>query len=342
MSVPHDTPGAGDAGLPTVEAEASDGLGDPFEVAQAAFNALPPAEETPEDDASSEEPVADASADDADSTAEPDEDADLSQYPEAVREKFKALDPEERKALYEEAEKRAEARIKANEEKTAQLAAQAAEQEARRKEILARTGQHVGAEAQTVTDEYGNEITIPSYEDLKRLMVTRAGRDRLLAEHGLDEIAAERWVKTFEGNQAALDASADFFDDKAWGKLDASLKAGIRAAGLDPDEFLANAHSPQDVIGQLLAHRDAKHEAEKAEMRSEYDGRIEALSKNNEGLRGRALAGSTRRLAEGGRSAGHTNGKVTTQQLIEEAGSVEAYTERAMRGDYAGLNLSRE
>jgi hypothetical protein len=261
--------------------------------------------------------------------------ADLAQYPESVREDFKALAPEKRKALYEEAEKRAEARITENRQRLEKLEAERKAQEERRAAIRARTGKHTGDEAQTIKLPNGNEIELPSRDEMENLSKTQRGRDELRTKYGLDEDRTEFWLFVLDQNREALDASAEYFDDVAWVKLDKNLRDGIKEElGVEPDTILSNAKSPRDVVKGIVGH----FQSQIAQLKKEHEARATALNANAEGLRGRALAGSARELPSGGRSAG-TAGHIFTR---EELGRMDVPTYRQNkaeieRQDRAGL-----
>ena len=238
--------------------------------------------------------------------------ADLEQYPESVREEFKALSPAKRKALYEEAEKRAEARITANQERIARIEAEQKAQEERRAEIRKRTGKFVGDEAQTLELPNGSTIELPSYDELTKLSQTQRGRDELASKYGMNDADAEFWRFIFDRSREMGDATAEMFDDAAWGKLDANLRAGIKdVMGIEPDTILSNAKSPTDVIKGIVGHYTGQID----QLKKEHEARTNALNVNAEALRGRALAGSSRQLATGGRSAGDGAHVFTREEL---------------------------
>lgn len=271
-------------------------------------------------------PAGDGATADADAAAAAD-DADLQSYPESVREQFKNLTSEQRKSLYEHAESRVSEKIQRERERNDRLEADRKAAEARAAEIRAKTGKFVGAEAQTVTLPDGTEQKLPAYDDLVRLLQTRRGRDTLYDQYGLDEDAAESWKAQWEQNGGMIDAVADHFDNRSWTKIDASLRDGIKQAGYDPADVLSGASSPQQVIAQLTERLKADHEAAIKKLSDGYEGRITALTANQEGMRGKVLAATARGLAEGGRSASGDSHIYTRAELA----AMDTATYRANR-----------
>ncbi len=230
--------------------------------------------------------------------------ADLEQYPEAVRESFKSLKPAERKSLYEQAEARIEEKIRTERERNDKLEADNKAREAKRQEIRAKAGRFVGAEAQTVKAPDGSDKLLPAYDELVKLSTTRAGRDTLYEKYGLDEDATERQRAEWDERHEMIQSVATELDDQAWGKLDVSLRAGIKSKGLDPDAILASAQSPGDIVSQLVDHLEGKHAAEKKKLTDDYEGRIGLHTKNAEAMRGQVVGATSRQLATGGRTSG--------------------------------------
>ncbi len=304
MSVPAGTPGAGDGEI----AAGADASAD-------VVDTVASLDDTVSTEGQSTDASGEGGSDGGDEAAlaeQAADEADLAEYPESVREDFKALSPEKRKALYEQAEKRAEARITENRQRLEKIETERAAETARRAEIRSRTGKHVGAEAQKLELPNGNTIELPSYDEMVKLSTTQRGRDQLAEKYNLDDDSTEFWRFIFDRNREALDASADLLDDAAWGKLDANLRDGIKAElGVDPDTILSGAKNPRDIIRQVAGH----FQGQISQLKKEHESRAEALNANAEALRGRALAGSSRNLATGGRSAGGGEHVFTREEL---------------------------
>lgn len=263
---------------------------------------------------------AEASAESAGDEGASDEDADLLSYPEDVREEFRSLAPATRKRLYEHAEANAREGMEAVRKRESEaaerelaLAAEVAKREDDAKAVLAELNEFVGAAPTKVKGRDGVERDLPAYEDIARLNQTRTGRDTLWNQYGLDEDGVEEQLQTWSRNDEMLRKSSKFFDDQAWGNLDRSLQEGIKAAGYEPGEILSKADSPQSVIVQLVSRLKAEHEAEKKSLVAEHEAREAAHTSNAEALRGRAVAGSTRQPASGGRTTGGSSDVLTPE-----------------------------
>ncbi len=297
MAVPHDTPGAGDGTQVVAEAIEDTSSTSAAVDVQAASDPTPEAAATAGGEA--EEPT--GGTETAVATAE--DDADLAQYPEAVREQFKSLTPAQRKSLYEQAEARVEEKIRTERERNDKLEAERKQQDERRKEIRTRTGKFVGLEGQTIELPNGNQITLPSYDELVQKSQTQRGRDELSSKYGMHEDDAEFWRFIYDWNRDSLDASAEVLDDRAWGKLDQSLKDGMRAEGLDPDRILDGAQNPHDIVRQLVGHLKGEHDAVVKKLTTDYEGRIHGLNLNAEGMRGQLVGATSREPLPGGRTS---------------------------------------
>jgi hypothetical protein len=332
--------------LPTVGTDASSpALGDPYDVALAAFEAQGGGS-SPEADASAVEgePAEPAAPDTAPDEAEPTEpldenEADLQGYPESVREAFRALEPEQRKALYEHAEARVSDRIETERKRNDELAATQARAEAVRLETRSKVGRFIGTDAQTITLGDGTTRALPAYADLDRMLRSQSGRDQLYDKYALDQGTAEAIRAEWDERNQMLDAAADTLWHPRAMDFDQRFRAGIRSEGVDPGPHLDSADGPEMAGRNLVRYLKAEHAAEVAQIKRENEARAAAQNLNAEGLRGRVLAATSRRLPTGGRS-GAASGPVTVQRLIEEAGSPEEYARRAMAGEYAHVQLN--
>jgi hypothetical protein len=268
-----------------------------------------------------------------------DDDADLAAYPEAVRERFKAFTPAERKALFEHAEANAREGWEALKKREADIAAEETRKTEQVKAIRSKAGRFVGAEAQTRTLADGTTQDLPSYDELAKLSQTRSGRDALYQKYGLDEIAAEELKTEWDQRYEMLEASADLLETQRLQQFDQRLRAGFKDAGLDPDAYLGTVKAPEEIVPTVVRALREQHAAELKTLTSKHADELRLRDGNAVGLRARALAGDSPPLPTGGRTAG--GGRVTVDQLIAEAGGTEAYIERAKRGDYAHLDFTR-
>jgi hypothetical protein len=263
---------------------------------------------------SAEGAVADASTDaseGAGDTAEAaaptaDDDADLARYPESVREDFRKLSPEKRKALFEHAEANARLGWEALKKREADLAAETTRKAEQTKAVLSKTGKFVGAEAQTLTRKDGSTQELPSYDDLAKLSQTRSGRDELYQKYGLDEVAAEELRDEWDQRYEMLEEAGDLIETQRLAKIDQRMRAGFKAVDLDPDAYLGAVSVPEEIVPAVVRALREQHEAEVKTLKSKHADEIKLHAVNAEGLRARALAGDSPPIPTGGRTAGAT------------------------------------
>lgn len=242
--------------------------------------------------------------------------ADLEQYPEGVREHFKALPPARRRELYEAAEAhiapRVKAEIDAANQRTDALQKANAEAEAKRQQILQSQGKFVGETAIELNTADGEKVAGPTYRELLDLQRTPRGRQQLWDMYGLSEDVAESVRVELEARRAMLDSSIDLHRAFVLSDLGAKFQASLAAIpGVDADAMVAGATDPGTVITRFNAWKDEKHAAEMADLKRGYDARINAHTANAEGMRGRVVAAESRRLPTGGRTGGGDAGALT-------------------------------
>lgn len=235
------------------------------------------------------------------------DDADLAQYPEEVRASLKDLPQAERKKwyeLYEQAGKHVEERLRQQKERQDRIDADNKAREARTKEIRDRYGRFIGAEAQTIENADGTTRNLPSYDELVKLSQTRAGRDRLYSEFGLDEDATEMQRAEWDARYDMIDAVRDDLKNGIRFDFDKGVREALKARGIDPNDILPGATDPADYTAKLLDHQAQKHQAEIKALTTKHADEIKLHTVNAEGLRARALAGDAPPIPTGGRTAG--------------------------------------
>jgi hypothetical protein len=327
--------GADEGGIPATDEPTPEGLSESV-ASQSDTSSQETAAEGSDEQGSDEQATAEAEA-----AAAAEDAADLEQYPESVRDRFRALDRAERKALYEHAETRARQQIETANARAAELKAAADARQAEIDKILASQGKYVGNAPIEIRWDDGTVTEGPTYDELVTLSSTRSGREQLLNKYGLDEAGTEVQRARIEENRAMLGASAQLLEDGAWSSVAAKFKTGLeQVEGINPDDMVADASGPDDVIVRLARTLNERHAREVTTLKQGYEDRITALTENAEGLKGRALAGSSRQMATGGRTGGGSSTS-TLQRLIDDAGGSEAFAERAARGEYAGIDLSK-
>jgi hypothetical protein len=122
------------------------------------------------------------------------------------------------------------------------------------------------------------------------------------------------------------------------------IEALIAAKGLPAAEIIASIKDPstalQTVFNDVFARLEAAKDAHYKPQIEELEEDLAAEREENDSLR-RQLGGSAPQPLRGGVAAGVNGYASVADRLIQEAGSVEAYIERAKRGDYANLDLTR-
>lgn len=357
MSVPNGTPGAETSGLTSgdsaVTAEGTEQIQAVAEGEHVTGGPAPEGSVEPGDAQSDDSQATAESGDDSEAPAEADataaaaDQADLERYPESVRERFKTLKPAERRALYEHAETNAREQIEAANKRTAELQAAEAERQAQIQAVLDTQGEFIGTKPIKMadfglTEENGFPPEGPTYDELVSLMGTRGGRAKLADTYGLNDVNAE-WLRTnLERGRNMLGSSAKFIEDNAWNTLAVRFKAGLEAIPeIDAEALVAGATGPEDVIARFSAAKDERHGREMAALRRDFEGRIKALDVNGEAMKGRVVAAESRRLPTGGRTGSSAAGGSVVERLIAEAGGREQFAERAARGEYAGVDLTK-
>ena len=276
----------------------------------------------------------------ADDAAAAEDARDLEQYPESVRDYLKGIPREHRKTLHEHFGQRERAQMLEEQKRAADLKAKADAEQAERDRIVATQGKFVGEAPIELTDADGNTVEGPTYSELKEALGTRRGREQLWSKYGLTEDGAEAVKAELDQRRDMLAGSAKLMDDAAWGKLAGHvLQALEQVPGIDPAAILGGTSGPQEWLPRLIQAVDARHEAEKAEMRATYEGRIDTTNVNAEALRKRTVAAESRRMPTGGRTGGTATR--TIDRLRAEAGSDEQFAANAAAGMYVGIDLTK-
>jgi hypothetical protein len=274
-----------------------------------------PVEAPSDDDQESTEPETPAEAE-AGSDADL---ADLESYPESIRDRFKALTRSERRALYEHAETASRERIAAERERADAAEAANRETEAERSRVLETQGKFVGATAIDLVDTDGSTFAGPTYDELTQALVTRRGREQLYSKYGLTEDGAESVKAELDQRRSMLGSAARYFDQQSVMGRARELYEGLNGInGIDPDAMVAGV-TPENgglklVIQRTVSALEERHQREVSALKRDYDGRIEALTANDEAHRGRVAAAEARRLPTGGRSGG-SGGGLTLEQF---------------------------
>jgi hypothetical protein len=301
-----------------------------------------PAGEQSDPSQATADPGADAGADaEATAQAAADDQADLETYPESVRDYLKGIPQEHRKTLHEHFGQRERERMLEEKQRADAAEAITREAEAKAQGVRASQGKFLGLTPIDLTDSEGNVVPGPTYDELTTALQTRRGREGLWDTYSLEEATAEAVLTELNQRREMLNSSAQHFEDGAWGQLAARFKAGLEAInGVDADAAVAGATGPEEVLARVAASLEDRHGREMAAMRRDYDGRIDALTVNTEGMKGRVVAAESRRLATGGRTGGGA-ALTTLERLKAEAGSPEQFAQNAKDGLYAGIDLSK-
>lgn len=343
MSVPNGTPGAGGSESTAYDhllvgqiavpddspeaqlfaegrsAESDDTAGD-----QSAAGNETSGDETLSDDTTSSDDAGEGSDQETQGAGEGDPDAaadaeDLAQYPERLRERFKSLNRDERRELYEYAESQVAPKLEQKYEDDRKAAddlkVKADADEAERARIRGTFGKFVGAEDIEIKDDDGNVVGLkPSHQQIERLLTTRNGEDILDEKYGMSRADALEWKDELEERRGVIEAVSSHFDDQAWGKVAMKLQAGLKAIeGIDPDAIVNGANGPDEVIARLHSTLSAQFERKLADQKDGYEKRIRLLSANGEALKGQAAAGTGKRLETGGMT-GSPGGEMTLDE----------------------------
>lgn len=250
------------------------------------------------------------------------DEADLAQYPERLRERFKSLTREERRELYEYAEGRVRPKLQeeheADRQRAEDLKRKADEDEAERTSIRQKFGHHFGETDGDIElkDRDGNVVaTRPNYAELTRLLGSRNGEDVLDDKYGMSLLEAHDWKDELEGRRELIPGLARHFDDQAWAKTAWKLSEGLkRVEGIDADAMVRDANGVDEVVERLATTLSGRYEKQLADQKKSYEDRIRTLTLNGEALKGQAAAGSSRRLETDGRTGGGADGEMTLEQ----------------------------
>jgi hypothetical protein len=271
--------------------------------------------------------------------------ADLEQYPEAVRERFKALDRAERKALYEHAEQNAKRLIESANERAARAEAARREADERAKAVRETQGKFTGITPIELVDQDGKPYDGPTYDELTTLLGTRRGRDELETRYGLSEGTAEAVKAELDTRRGMLDSAAGHFDEQSLLKRAQELHDGLQGInGVDPDACVDGV-TPQngglrEVLRRAVAQLEVRHTREMDAQKRDYEARLTNHALNAEGMRGRVAAAEGRRLPTGGRTgAGAVTQSAELARLAKE--NPDEYIRRAIAGEFANIDLTK-
>lgn len=344
------TPGAVEQAATTTEVVRGAAAGDILVVTRPVE--APDASGAPQAVPSQEQPTGAAEAP-VSAEAGPDDEAveraDLEQYPESVRDYLKGLSQEQRKTLHEHFGQREREQMQAERERADRIEADQKAAEARAAAIRESQGKFVGETAIVLTDPTtGETVQGPTYNELVTLLQTRRGRDQLWSTYQLSEDTAEAVKAEMDQRREMLTSSARHFEDRAWGTVAGQMAERLAAInGVDAEALLSAAaqavsegkNGPDVILSGVVTALEAQHAREMAAAKKDADARIEALTLNQEGMRGRVAAAEERRLPTGGRSGAQAlSAAAEIQRLARE--NPDEYIERAKRGDFAGVNLT--
>lgn len=141
--------------------------------------------------------------------------------------------------------------------------------------------------------------------------------------------------------QHLISNTSGIFHDMAWSAIGAAFDQTATELGLDPAELAkqaAGSGSPLAVSGQYLgAIKEAAFKAGKDAGVKEWKAKHDSLHADFEAYKAQA-AGSAAGLESGGRGQ---HGRGGFERIMADAARDEdEFVERAIRGEYAGLDLS--
>lgn len=143
-------------------------------------------------------------------------------------------------------------------------------------------------------------------------------------------------------------AMAGVIRQNVWGSFDRDLRASDEIEGVEKELWNGKARDLRDYTQRVAAgvaqatvrKRDAEWQAKEAAWRGEkedFEGRIEELAAEATTLKTQ-LASKSAAVLDGGRPAASRS--AVLQTLMSQAGSEADFIERAMRGDFSGVDLS--
>lgn len=142
---------------------------------------------------------------------------------------------------------------------------------------------------------------------------------------------------TLEGNQQLMNDSAGVFHRIAWGAIGGAFDEHAKAVGLDPAALSEEAGKAGDPLGVSKVYLskivEAARKSGRDEGAKEWKGKHDGVQAEFSAYKAQA-AGGAPRLEDGGRSGG-LKGAAAALALADDE-----FTERAIRGDFAGLDLS--
>jgi hypothetical protein len=253
------------------------------------------------------------------------DEADLLTYPEAVRDRFKKLPRADRRAFWEHASAGARAEVEAANARAAEVKRVADENDARARAVAESQGKYVGYSPIELPDGQGGTIKGPTFDELQQLLSSgQYGRNELWTRYGLDEDVAIATRNELQGRREMLTSTTGHLEREVWGKTAWKFKnglVGLLGSESSADAMVDGAGGPEGVLARVgqwhQREMDAlndQHQRERAVERKNYEDRLGAAAAEQEALSGRALAGSMRDPATGGRSAGGSSRELTLEE----------------------------
>jgi len=126
---------------------------------------------------------------------------------------------------------------------------------------------------------------------------------------------------------------------EALGWVGERFEAGLAEAGIDVEKVLKAGLGQPDPMVAIVKAVASELKAQQAPRVAELEDELAARDSEIDSLR-RQLGGNASQAGRGG-AAGANGAGTTLQRLIKQAGSEAEYARRAMRGEYAGLDLSQ-
>lgn len=258
-------------------------------------------------------------------TPDPEDEADLLTYPEAVRERFKKIPRADRRAFWEHAGAAKQAEVDAANARSAEIKRQQDADAAEAQRILESQGKYVGEVPIELPDGNGGTIKGPTFNELQSLLSSgQDGRNELWTKYGLDEDVAIAKRNELQRARSMLASTATHMEQQAWGKTAFRFKTGLVAlvgSEAEANAIVDGAGGPEGVLARLgerhqreIAAVEDRHQRERAVERKNYQDRIDALAENQDGMAGKVLAATNRDPATGGRSAGGDTGELTLER----------------------------
>lgn len=180
----------------------------------------------------------------------------------------------------------------------------------------------------------------PTYDHLADLIERRdyQGLAQLRRADGSYGYSLEEAIdvrRELNGRRAILGQQVGVAHQTAWSAIGAAFDGVAKEAGLDPDQLSAGAPKGADALGVTRYYLDQIRAAERKAAQKEYKGRIDALETELKAAR-TGIAASTEPLERGG--SGRLNGAAAVLKLADS--DPDAFVERALRGEFEGVDMS--